>query len=142
MRSSPRCVFDTNVLISALLFNESKPAQAFFSALRTGEVLVSADMIVELNAVLGHKKFQRYVTEEERERFLRSLLQEAKLVEIREKVRACRDLKDARFLELAINGEADRIVSGDDDLLVLDPFRDIRILTPGDFLNFLSKAEY
>lgn len=142
MRSSPRCVFDTNVLISALLFNESKPAQAFFSALRTGEVLVSADMIVELNAVLGHKKFQRYVTKEERERFLRSLLQEAKLVEIREKVRACRDLKDDRFLELAINGEADRIVSGDGDLLVLDPFRDIRILTPGDFLNFLSKAEY
>jgi uncharacterized protein len=78
-------------LISALLFDQSKPAQAFFVALRTGEVLVSADVIVELNNVLGRAKFQRYVIEEERERFLRSLLQEAKLVEIREKVRACRD---------------------------------------------------
>lgn len=139
MRSNPRCVFDTNVLISALLFNHSKPAQAFFAALRTGEVLVSADAILELNDVLGRKKFERYVTEEERERFLRSLLREARLVEIHEEIRACRDPKDDKFLELAVNGEADCIVSGDDDLLMLDPFRGIEIFTPSGFLDALSR---
>lgn len=75
MRSSQRCVFDTNVLISALLFDKSKPAQAFFAVLHSGEVLVSADTISGLNEVLGREKFDKYLTEEERELFLRSLLQ-------------------------------------------------------------------
>lgn len=141
VRSNPRCVFDTNVLISALLFAESKPAQAFFFALRNGEVLVSADVVSELDEVLGREKFRRYVTEEERERFLRSLLRETRLVEIREKFTACRDPKDDKFLELAVNGSADCIVSGDDDLLTLNPFRDVAILTPKDFLDALSGDE-
>ena len=141
MRSNPRCVFDTNVLVSALLFDESSPAQAFFAALRTGEVLVSADVIVELNDVLGREKFRSYVSEAERERFLRSLLREARLVEIREKVQACRDPKDDKFLKLAVNGGADCIVSGDDDLLTLGPFRGVEILTPIGFLDALSKSQ-
>ena len=100
---------------------------------------MSADVILELDDVLGREKFERYVTREERERFLRSLLREARLIEIREKIQACRDPKDDKFLELAINGEADCIVSGDDDLLMLDPFRGIEILTPSSFLDALSR---
>ena len=139
MRSNPRCVFDTNVLVSALLFAQSTPAQAFFAALHTGEIIMSADVIAELNDVLGREKFNRYVTEEERERFLRSLLGETELIEIEQKIQACRDPKDDKFLELAVNGGADCIVSGDEDLLVLDPFRGIPILTPDRFLDTLSE---
>ncbi len=134
MRSNPRCVFETNVLVSALLFDTGKPAQAFFAVLHNGEVLLSADVISEISEVLGREKFRRYVTEEERESFLRSLLQEAKLIEIEEKVQACRDPKDDKFLELAVNGGADCIVTGDDDLLTLNPFRDVEITTPSKFL--------
>jgi putative PIN family toxin of toxin-antitoxin system len=138
VRSNPRCVFDTNVLISALLFDKSKPAQALFATLRNGEVLVSADTISELNEVLGREKFDKYLTEEERELFLRSLLQNARLVEIHEKVSACRDPKDDKFLELAVNGAADCIVSGDGDLLALHPFRGVQILIPRAFLDILE----
>jgi uncharacterized protein len=139
VRSSLRCVFDTNVVVSTLLFNQSTPAQAFFAALHAGEILVSADAIAEINDVLSRKRFTRYVSEEERARFLQSLLHEARLVEIRVKVRACRDPKDDKFLELAVNGEADCIVSGDEDLLTLDPFRGIPILTSDKFLEILSE---
>lgn len=97
MRSNLRCVFDTNVLVSALLFDQSTPAQAFFAALHTGEIIMSADVIAELNDVLGREKFNRYVTEEERERFLRSLLGETELIE--QKIQACRDPKDDKFLD-------------------------------------------
>ena len=100
---------------------------------------MSADVIAELNGVLDREKFNRYVTEEERERFLLSLLREARLVEIREKIQACRGPKDDKFLELAVNGGADYIVSGDEDLLMLDPFRGIPILTPDKFLNALPE---
>lgn len=138
MRDEPRCVFDTNVLVSALLFSHGKPARAFFAALEEGEVLVSADTIEELSAVLGRDKFRRYVSEEERARFLQSLLREATLIETTEEIRVCRDPKDDKYLELAVSGAADCIVSGDDDLLMLNPFRSIRILTPDRFLNELS----
>jgi len=126
-------------LVSALLFDTSKPAQAFFTALRDGEVLLSADVISEISEVLGREKFRRYVTEEERSRFLRSLLQEAKLIEIEEKIQACRDPEDDKFLELVVNGSADCIVSGDDDLLTLNPFRDVEIITPSKLLATSSK---
>ena len=82
MRSNPRCVFDTNVLVSALLFDTGKPARAFFAVLQDGEVIVSADVVSEVSEVLGRKKFRRYVGEEQRERFLQGLLREATLVEI------------------------------------------------------------
>ena len=139
MRSNPRCVYDTNVLVSPLLFDRSTPAQAFFAALHTGEIILSADVIAELDGVLDREKFNRCVTEGERERFLRSLLREADLIEIEQKIQACRDPKDDKFLELAVDGGADCIVSGDEDLLMLDPFRGIPILTPDKFLDALSE---
>ena len=135
MKSNPRCVFDTNVLISALLFDKSKPAQAFFAILSNGEVLVSADTISELNEVLSREKFDKYLTEEARELFLRSLLQNARLVEVHEKIRARRDPKDDKFLELAVNGAANFVVSGDGDLLALHPFRNVQIFTLEAFVN-------
>lgn len=141
MRSNPRCVFDTNVLVSALLFDTGKPAQAFFTVLQCGEIVVSAEVISEVSEVLGRDKFRRYVSADQRERFLAGLLREATLIEIRETVQACRDPKDDKFLELAVNGGADCIVSGDDDLLVLSPFQEIDILTPSDFLDAMSKGE-
>jgi putative PIN family toxin of toxin-antitoxin system len=139
VRSKPRYGFDTNVVVSALLFSRSKPARAFFAALDEGEVLVSADVIKELNDVLGREKFERYVSEEERTRFLRSLLREASLIEPEEEIQACRDPKDDKYLELAVSGGADYIVSGDDDMLALNPFRGIPILTPDEFLSRVSR---
>ncbi len=50
-------------------------------------------------------------------------------------VTASRDAKDDKFLSLAVSGQATHLVSGDADLLVLDPFEGIRILTPRQFLE-------
>lgn len=141
MRSDPRCVFDTNVLVSALLFDAGKPARSFFTVLREGEVIVSADVVSEVSEVLGREKFRRYVTEEQRERFLQGLLRDTTLVEIQETIRVCRDPKDDKFLELAVNGGADCVVSGDDDLLVLNPFRGVDVLTPSDFLDAIARSD-
>ena len=57
------------------------------------------------------------------------------MVEIVDSIRICRDPKDDKILELAISGNADCIVTGDDDLLVLNPFREVAIVTPADFLQ-------
>ena len=67
--------------------------------------------------------------------WIRATLAAAELVKITETVAACRDPDDDKFIELAINGRADVIVSGDGDLLALNPFRNIPIVTPAAFLQ-------
>lgn len=64
---------------------------------------------------------------------LETIFVAAEFVTIAERLRECRDPKDDKFLELAINGRADVIVSGDVDLLVLNAYRDISIITPATF---------
>ena len=64
---------------------------------------------------------------------VRRLLALAEQVNITERIRVSRDPEDDMFLELAVNGQADAIVSGDADLLALDTFREIPIITPAAF---------
>lgn len=136
MPNELRFVFDTNVVISALLLRRSVARQAFDKATQAGKFLISDATVEELNAVLQRKGFERYVTEEERMEFLSAFVREGILIEIVERVMACRDPKDDKFLELAVNGKATYIVSGDEDLLVLHPFRGIAIMTPRQFLEY------
>jgi uncharacterized protein len=137
MKNSDRYVFDTNVVISAVLFTSSVPGQAFAEALERGQVLVSLPLLQELSTTLSRKKFDRYLVQEDRDRFLAALIREAVLIEITETVQICRDPKDDKLLELVISGSADCLITGDDDLLVLHPFRGVSILTPAAFLSTL-----
>jgi len=138
MKNEVRYVFDTNVIVSALLFENSKPAQALRYALANGEVLLSLDLLEELNEVLGRERFNRYVTSEEREEFLAALVERAVLVEITENVQECRDPKDDKVLELALNGQTQYIISKDRDLLVLHPFHDVLVITADEFLQTME----
>jgi len=130
-----RFVFDTNVIVSAALLAGSVPRKAFDKALDKGKILISVPVLLELAEVLSRKKLNKYLLEDERMRFLVAVLKEAELIEVTEEVTDCRDAKDNKFLELAISGKADFIVSGDDDLLVLNTFRGVPILSPREFLN-------
>jgi putative PIN family toxin of toxin-antitoxin system len=130
-----RFVFDTNTLISAALFRTSVPRQAVDKALLTGSLLVSESTSLEIVTVFLRPKFDRYLERAKRELFLASFLQQTELIEISETIRACRDAKDDKFLEVAVSGNAGIIVTGDDDLLVLHPFRTISIMTPRDFID-------
>lgn len=133
-----RCVFDTNIVVSALLFKDSVPGRAFFLALNHEVILVSLATVEELVEVLSRRKFDRYLTTEEREEFLESLFAEAEFVEVLEESKICRDPKDDKFLNLAAIGGASYIVTGDDDLLILGVYRDAQILRPGEFLGLFA----
>ena len=130
-----RFVFDTNVLISALLLADSVPRRAFDRALDHGKVLLSFAVLAELNDVLGRREFRKYVEEEDVRRFLAALTREPEWVEGTARITACRDPKDNKFLELAVSGRATHLVSGDADLLSLSPFQNITVLTPRAFLE-------
>lgn len=130
-----RFVLDTSVIVSALLLSRSVPRQAFDLAFIQGTVLVSDTTLNELDTVLRRSRFDRYIAEDERLQFLAAFVQDAMLVEVTEVVTDCRDAKDNKFLELAVSGDATCIISGDNDLLSLHPFRGIPIVTPQAFIN-------
>jgi putative PIN family toxin of toxin-antitoxin system len=142
MSPNKRFVFDTNVLVSALLFAESKPAHAFFLALQTGILLTSFAALHELSDVLQRKKFDKYLTIEDRDQFLDQYTRLATTIDITETIQACRDPKDDKFLEIATNGRATYLITGDPDLLVLHPFRGVGIIAPDTFLLMATQATF
>jgi putative PIN family toxin of toxin-antitoxin system len=135
MKDRQRLVLDTNALVSRLLLPASIPAQAARKAIDSGQLLISEATMLELVEVLGRPKFDRYISLADRQQFLQLLGRIAELVPVIHTVRACRDPKDDKFLEAALNGNASLIVTGDADLLVLHPFQDIAILTPATYLE-------
>jgi putative PIN family toxin of toxin-antitoxin system len=130
-----RCVLDTNRLISRLLLPGGAAARAVDHALALGVPLGWDDTLAELAQVLSRPKFDRWVLLAERQQFVRLLGGVARRVVITHRVQACRDPRDDQFLHVAPNGEAEAIVTGDRDLLVLDPFHGMRILSPSGFLG-------
>jgi putative PIN family toxin of toxin-antitoxin system len=135
MRNPARVVIDTNVLVSRLLRIDSVPGQAVGKALHRDTVLVSHETMTELANVLAQAKFDRYVTIEQRLQFIRLMANTAEFVPIVHTVRECRDPKDDKFLEVALNGRADVIITGDVDLLRMHPWREIEILSPAAHLR-------
>jgi uncharacterized protein len=135
MRTVERVVVDTNVFVSRLLRLDSVPGRAAEKAIHHAVLLVSQSTMSELADVLAHPKFDRYVTVEQRLQFIRLIAQTAKFIPIIQTIRECRDPKDDKFLEVAWNGQADMIVTGDADLLAMNPWRDTKILAPSDYLT-------
>ncbi len=130
-----RWVVDTNTLVSHLLIPRSLPHLAVQKALSSGDLLVSDSTLQELADVLSRPKFEKYLSLAERNLFFQFLSRVAIQVAILRPIRACRDPKDDKFLEVAISGRADAIITGDSDLLDLNPFLGIPIYTPKAFLN-------
>src|SRR5436305_1685539 len=129
-----RLVVDTNIFVSAALKEASWPAQTLRWIGRYGGLLKSTLTEQEICAVLERPRFAGKIEPGFLEQ-VRRILAAAELITITERVRLCRDPADDKFLELAVNGWADVIVSGDDDLLALDTFRDIPIITPAAFVR-------
>ena len=130
-----RVVIDTNVLISGLLSSTSTPAQAVERAVTGAQLVATTPTLRELIEKLLAPKFDRYVRRERRDALLQRIAAIVEIVEVLQPVFASRDPKDDKFLEAAFNGRADVIVTGDRDLLDLNPFRGIAILTPADYLK-------
>lgn len=135
MRGVPRLVFDTNTLISGLLLPGSQPAHAVKKGLHEGKIIVSSDTLNELAEVLSRDKFNRYISLESRKEYFRYFARVIEKIEVIRKVKTCRDPKDDKFLELAINGEAEIIISGDKDLLILHSYQSVQIMSPAQYLN-------
>ena len=113
----------------------SLPQQVFDYATSQAIPLISDEVQSEIENVISRPKLQKYITLERRTKFLSELSQQVERVTINQQIRACRDPKDDKFLDLAVCGEANYIIAGDTDLLDLHPFQNISIIKAANFLT-------
>jgi putative PIN family toxin of toxin-antitoxin system len=127
-----KVVIDTNIWISYLL---GSLLQGMDEKILSKEikVVVSDEMLKEISEVSSRPKFKNIFTAKRIKELFSLLDSYAIVVSPGQKVNVCRDGKDNFLLEVALEGEADYLVTGDEDLLVLDPFYNTKIVKPKDF---------
>ena len=139
MVPTARAVVDLNVFVSAVLGSTS--CRAVVAAIASGVIIpiVSPRFLTELRGVLRRPKFHPHVTPAAIEELSRFLERHAFVVTPSRHLQVTRDPDDDHLLSLAIEGMADVIVSGDNDVISLGSFARIPIRTPSEFLRWLSR---
>ncbi len=140
MRDSPiRVVIDTNIWISFLI---GKSLTGLSEAIISDQILVlfSDDLFRELIEVLKRPKFKKYFSESSIENLIALLYEKVELVEVINNFDDCRDTKDNFLLDLSVSGHADYLVTGDTDLLILNPFHGVEIISYQNFQNVIRRS--
>lgn len=133
-------VIDTNIWISFLI---GKLLAGLDDYILDGllEVIIADEQLEEITSVLRRPKFRSHFSSDDIEEFLSLLYKSARIVEIHHTIKDCRDEKDNFLLETAIRGKADYIVTGDKDLLVLNPYRGKKIIGFREFENIIKETK-
>jgi len=139
MNPRQRVIVDTNILISATLRPLSVPRALVTEVLIHHVMLFSRETFAEISDRFLRPKFDPYASRWERLHLLEILFSASEWVSVHTTVNDCRDPDDNAFLALAIDGTADTIVTGDQDLLALHPYGRVSILTPTAFLASLHE---
>jgi putative PIN family toxin of toxin-antitoxin system len=137
---SRRVVFDTSTLVSAALRIGSVPYQALEKALGAWDLCASVETLAELEQVLGREKFDRYLDRGSRLEFVALIRRHVHQFSVEDADRGaaepfCRDSGDNKFLALALVAEAEVLISSDEDLLVMHPWRGMPLVRPSEFLD-------
>ncbi|SCD20915.1 putative nucleic acid-binding protein [Proteiniphilum saccharofermentans] len=128
-------VLDTNLVVSAVIWNKSMGTRVLEKALREGTIVISEAVAAEYLEVISRPKIDRFLPLEIRLSIMKQIIQQALPVKLTERFTVCRDPKDDMFLDLAVAATAACIVTRDADLLTLHPFRGISILNAADFIS-------
>ena len=144
-----RIIFDTNIYLSALIF-DNKPEQIIIDCFDNNDftILLSQEIFDEIKDKFLNGRVQeiadkasRFLTMDKIEEFIDLIEKNTLVITTISKINICRDTKDNMFLELVKDGEANFLITGDKDLLVLKEFEGCKIMSVSEFIN-LSKISY
>ena len=130
-------IIDTNVLLSAALSPDGTAHKALYKAYKHFKIAQSEETYQELKTRIYKPKFNKYISDEEREDFLEVVKKYSQFIEIKTQIDICRDPDDNKFLELAKDANAEFLITGDQDLLSLKTLVEYqnKIITPRDFIS-------
>ena len=141
--TNPRCVIDTNVLISAALSPLGKPRRVVDFVVLSGTLLASTATFHEFETRIRRPRLLRYFgNEEEREGFIHRIHSVSRFEQVTTSVSACSDPDDDMFLELALSAGADYIITGNLKDFPPSPFQGIPILRPAEFVETVIPKEH
>lgn len=136
-----KVVFDTNVWLSAVFWDGEASKLVKKSINNKTEILISKDILSEVVYILNsEQKFQNFLENRKQsiENIVKGIILVSNLIEVRTKLELIKEHpKDNIILELAFDGKADFIVSYDKHILNMLEFREIKILTPEEFMRML-----
>ena len=137
-----KVVFDTNVLISALI-TTGKPKELFHKAIEGQiQLILSKNILEEFTKVSNDPRIRKYADQEDIIAFLRIIDTIAEIIKVKSRLKVVNeDPEDDVILRAAFDGKAECIVSGDKHLLSLVTFRSIRILTVNEMLELLKEEK-
>ena len=132
-------IVDTNIWISFLIGKNLKGLQEYIDS-QTIIIITCNEQIQELTEVFKKPKIKKYFSSEQIDEFFELLDESSANIIIKTKTELCRDLKDNYLLSLAIDSKADFLISGDNDLLVLDKVENTRMIKFTDFETILNNS--
>ena len=137
-REKLKVILDTNILISFLITNQYRKLDTL---ILSGQIILlfSDELLEEFISVSLRPKFSRLFSKKDIENLIDFFLESGSLIIIQSDVNLCRDDKDNFLLNLALDGKADYLVTGDHDLLELKNIGEIRIISIKEFLNIIEK---
>ena len=130
-------ICDTNILLSSLLSSSTPPAKTVDFIKEHGIFSFSQATLSEFSEVLKRPKFDKFLSKDKRLNFINEIIELSIIYEIYQKVDICRDPKDNKFLDIAIASYSDFLITGDDDLLVLEKIGNTSIITPREFTDIV-----
>ena len=130
--SVTRLVIDTNIWISFLIGKALQDLESLLYNKRV-QILFSSEQLAELGSVLQRPRLKKYFSESQIIEFLELIDQVTDYINVTSEIEICRDKKDNFLLSLAVDGKADYLITGDEDLLVLKEIKGIPIVSYKDF---------
>lgn len=138
---STRIILDTNWYISASINRRSRRKLYELITDSNIEILYSDELLIEYQSVIGRTRFQKVISTVQVSRFLNLILPRLKKVKISSSMVKSRDPKDNYLLAMAVDSDADFLVTGDDDLLVLEQIGETKIIRMADFYETFVRVD-
>ena len=136
-----KVVLDTNWYVSATINRRSRRTLYDILTNKKLEILYSKELLQEYQHVIARPKFAKYIRPNQATRFMNMVISELTEIKIKTFIQRSRDAKDDYLLSISVDGDADFLVTGDDDLLVLGEIGKTKVVTKSQFLEMLNESK-
>ena len=129
-----RIILDTNLWISFLISKDfSRLDEIIFS--KKSILIFSQELLEEFLEVVKRPKFRRYFAQTDIEELLETIDEYGEFIVVKSRIEICRDVKDKFLLSLAVDGKTDFLLTGDQDLLMIENIGKTNIKTISSFFE-------
>ena len=134
-----KIILDTNLWISFLITNNFHRLDTLIEN-NNVTLIFSNELIEEFIDVVSRPKFKKYFSKKDIVKILEYFDQFGELIKVKSNLQICRDKKDNFLLNLSVDSNANYLITGDSDLLIIKNIKKTKIITIADFMKYIDNA--